>query len=251
MALGEVPREGIVSPKIVLPAVIDYTVRRSRRRRKTVQISVVGGEVIVAAPIRTPARELEEIVRKRTPWILRQLSEEAQKPDPTRFITGEQLPYLGQDVTLTVALSHDPETTVRFNPGRFHVSVPADLDDEQRADTIRAAITAWYNDRAAQQLPELVERWLPRLGGGEISKILIRNQKQRWGSCSADGTLRFNWRVIMLKPELIEYIVVHELAHLTHQNHSPNFWAHVSAVMPDAQQKRRELRETGRKLPTL
>lgn len=251
MAVGEVPPEGIVRPKIVLPDVIKYTVRRSRRRRKTVQISVVGGEVVVAAPVRTPARELEEIVRNRTPWILRQLAEEAQKPSPVRFITGEQLPYLGQNVTLAVALSHDPETTVRFNRGRFHVSVPANLDDDQRADAVRAAITAWYKDRAAQQLPELVERWLPGLGGGEISRILIRNQKQRWGSCSADGTLRFNWRVMMLKPELIDYIVVHELAHLTHQNHSRDFWAHVSAAMPDAQQRRRALREAGRVLPTL
>ncbi len=230
---------------------IKYTVRRSRRRRKTVQISIVGGEVIVAAPVRTPARELEDIVRNRTPWILRQLAEEAKQPAPTRFVSGETLPYLGQDVTLTVALSHNRETTVRFNRGRFHVSVPADLDDEQRAGAIRAAITAWYKDRAAQQLPELVERWLPSLGGGEISKILIRNQKQRWGSCSADGTLRFNWRVMMLRPDLIEYIVVHELAHLAHRNHSRDFWAHVSTAMPDAQQKRGELREAGRQLPTL
>ena len=251
MAVGEVPQERIVSSKIVPPAAIKYTVRRSRRRHKTVQISVVGGEVIVAAPTRTPARELEDIVRNRTPWILRQLSEEANQPAPTRFITGEKLPYLGQSVTLTVALSHDPETTVRFSRGRFHVSVPADLDDEQRTDAIRAAITAWYKDRATQQLPELVERWLPRLGGDSPSKILIRNQKQRWGSCSSDGTLRFNWRVMMLKPELIEYIVVHELAHLAHQNHSPHFWGHVSAAMPDAQQRRKTLREAGRKLPTL
>ena len=250
MAVGEVPREGIVSPELTPPAAIEYTVLRSRRRRKTVQISVVGGEVVVAAPVRTPARELEDIVRNRTPWILRQLSEEAQKPAPQQFVSGETLPYLGQDMTLTVALSHDPETTVGFHRGQFHVSVPAGLDGEQRTDAIRTAITAWYKDRAAQQFPELVERWLPRLGG-KVSRILIRNQKQRWGSCSADGTLRFNWRVMMLKPELIEYIVVHELAHLTHQNHSRDFWGHVAAAMPDAQQKRRELREAGRALPTL
>lgn len=230
---------------------IDFTVRRSARRRKSVQISVADGEVIVAAPVRTSARELEDIVRNRTPWILRQLSDEAQQPAPKRFVSGETLPYLGQGVTLTVALSHDPETTVRFTRGRFHVSAPADLDDEQRADAIRAAITAWYKDRAAQQLPELVERWLPSLGGDRPTRILIRNQKQRWGSCSADGTLRFNWRVMMLKPELIEYIVVHELSHLAHQNHSRDFWGHVSAAMPDAQQRRKALREAGRKLPTL
>ncbi len=230
---------------------IEYIVRRSRRRRKTVQISVVGGEVIVAAPTRTPARELEAIVRERTGWILKKLAEEAQKPAPARFVTGEKLPYLGEDISLTVTLSHDTKPTVRFARRRFSVSVPANLDDEQRADAIRAALTAWYRDRATEHLPKIVEDWLPRFGGDKPSRILIRNQKQRWGSCSADGTLRFNWRVMMLRPSLIEYIVVHELAHLTHQNHSRDYWSHVSAAMPDAQQRRKALREAGRTLPPL
>ncbi len=229
---------------------IDYAVRRSARRRKTVQISVVDGDVIVAAPRRTPMRELEAIVLDRAPWIFRQLEDDARKPAPIRFVSGETLPYLGRDAPLAVSFSHDSETTVRFSRGRFHVSVSANLDDEQRTDAIRTAITAWYRDRASQQLPELVRRWLPSLGGSP-SKILIRNQKQRWGSCSADGTLRFNWRVMMLKSALIEYIVVHELAHLTHQNHSRDYWAHVSAAMPDAKQRRKALRDAGRKLPTL
>lgn len=230
---------------------IDYTVRRSARRRKTVQISVVDGEVIVAAPRRTPARELEAIVRGRTEWILKKLAEEAQKPAPARFVTGEKLPYLGEDISLTVTLSHDPKPTVRFARRRFSVSVPANLDDEQRADAIRDALTAWYRDRAAEHLPSIVENWLPRFGGDKPTRILIRNQKQRWGSCSADGTLRFNWRVMMLKRALIEYIVVHELAHLAHHNHSRDYWPHVSAVMPDALQRPRALREAGRQLPTL
>ncbi len=232
-------------------ATIDYAVRRSARRRKTVQISVVDNEVIVAAPRRTPARELEAIVRERAAWIMQKLAEEAQKPAPARFVTGEKLPYLGEDISLAITLSHDPKATVRLARPRFSVSVPANLDDEQRADAIRAALTAWYRDRAAEKLPGIVENWLPRFGSDKPTRILIRNQKQRWGSCSADGTLRFNWRVMMLKPSLIEYIVVHELAHLKHQNHSRDFWDHVSAAMPDAQQRRKALRETGRQLPTL
>ncbi len=228
---------------------IDYTVRRSARRRKTVQISVVGGEVIVAAPRRTPVRELEAIVRERAAWIMKRLAEEAQKPAPARFVTGEKLSCLGEDISLTVTLSDDPKPTVQFARRRFSISVPANLDDEQRADAIRAALAAWYRDRAAEYLPSIVENWLPRFGGDKPARILIRNQKQRWGSCSADGTLRFNWRVMMLKPALIEYIVVHELAHLAHQNHSRDYWAHVSAAMPDARQRRKALRQAGRDLP--
>ncbi len=229
---------------------IDYTVRRSARRRKTVQISVVDGEVIVTAPRRTPARELEELVRNRIPWITRKLSEEAQKPAPPQFVTGEKLPYLGNDIPLVVTLSHDPKPSVRFSHRRFHVSAPTDLEDEHRTDAIRTALTAWYRERAAELLPEMVEHWLPSLGGSS-TRILIRNQKQRWGSCSADGTLRFNWRVMMLRPSLIEYIVVHELAHLTHRNHSREYWDQVTAAMPEALQRRKALREAGQELPAL
>ena len=84
---------------------------------------------------------------------------------------------------------------------------------------------------------------------GERSRVLVRDQRQRWGSCAPDGTLRFNWRATMLPPALIEYVVVHELAHLTHRNHSTDFWGLVSEAMPDAQQRRQRLREAGRTLP--
>ena len=70
-----------------------------------------------------------------------------------------------------------------------------------------------------------------------------------WGSCAPDGTLRFNWRAVMLNPSLIEYVVVHELAHLTHRNHSVNFWDLMSKAMPDAKQRRQQLRDEGHRLP--
>ena len=82
-----------------------------------------------------------------------------------------------------------------------------------------------------------------------MPSVLIRDQRQRWGSCAPDGTLRFNWRAVMLPPALIEYIVVHELIHLTIKTHSTDFWALVSKAMPDAQQRRRRLREAGQALP--
>ena len=79
--------------------------------------------------------------------------------------------------------------------------------------------------------------------------MLIRDQQQRWGSCVPDGTLRFNWRVAMLQPELAEYVVVHELAHLKVSSHSAEYWALVSSLLPDAQERRRRLREAGKMLP--
>ena len=228
---------------------IDYDVRRSDRRKKTVQITVDGGGVQVAAPMTTPDSELRAIVRKRAPWILSHASGEMLEAAPKRFVSGETLPYLGRNVRMVVEAADVRSTQVRFDHWRFRVALPKTLNSDERYESIRRAVVGWYRDRAAERLPEVVERWWPRLGRGEMSKILVRDQRQRWGSCAPDGTLRFNWRAMMLKPALIEYVVAHELAHLTHRSHSTDFWALMSKAMPDAQQRRNHLREAGRTLP--
>lgn len=228
---------------------IDYEVRRSRRRRKTVQITVDGGGVQVAAPMTTPDEDLRAIVRRRAPWILNHASNRMLEAAPKRFVSGETLPYLGRNVGILVedAAVRSPE--VRFDHWRFRIAVPETLDGDERYESIRRAVVRWYRARADERLNAVVDHWWPRLERGTRSRALVRDQRQRWGSCAPDGTLRFNWRTMMLKPALIEYVVVHELAHLTHRNHSPDFWGLVASLMPDAQRRRQILTEVGRTLP--
>ena len=228
---------------------IDYEVRRSKRRKKTVQIILSGGGVRVLAPMATSDSELQAIVRKRTPWILKHVSQSTLDAEPKHFVSGETLPYLGRNVRIHVETANVLVPSVRFDHWLFRVAVPETLNGEDRYQSIRGAAVQWYQERAAERLPETVERWWPLLGRGEMSRVLIRDQRWRWGSCAPDGTLRFNWRAVMLKPALIEYLVVHELAHLTHRNHSKDFWDLVSKVVPDALQRRKSLREEGRRLP--
>ncbi len=228
---------------------IEYQVRRSERRKKTVQITVDGGGVQVAAPLSTPEDELRALVKKRAPWILSHASAGILEATPKRFVSGETLPYLGRNVRMVVESGNVRSPQVRFDHWRFQVVVPEGIGDVERFDSVRRAVIAWYRDRARERLTAGVERWWPRLSSGELSPVLIRDQRQRWGSCAPDGTLRFNWRAVMLKPVLIEYIVVHELAHLTHRNHSRGFWGLMSNVIPDVQQRRETLREAGRLLP--
>ena len=228
---------------------IDYEVRRSGRRRKTVQITVDGGGVQVVAPTATPAGELRAIVRKRAGWILSHASDRMLEAAPKRFVSGETLPYLGRNVRMVVEDADVRRAEVRFDHWRFRVAVPKGLSGDERYESIRRAVVRWYRSRAEERLGEVVERWTPRLGQGDKVRMLVRDQRQRWGSCAPDGTLRFNWRAMMVKPALMEYVVVHELAHLTHRNHSPEFWALIASVMPDAQRRRRGLRESGRTLP--
>jgi len=229
--------------------VIDYEIRRSPRRKKTVQISVDGGGVRVASPIETGDADLQAIVRKRAAWILSHSSDAMLEAAPKRFVSGETLPYLGRNVMMIVKPADVPRPVLHFDHWRFRLDVPNDLGSDDRTEALRKAVITWYRERAGERLQSVVSRWWAQLGQGEMSQVLIRDQRQRWGSCSSDGTLRFNWRAMMLKPALIEYVVVHELAHLTHQNHAKDFWNLLSSVMPDAQQRRRDLREAGRLLP--
>ena len=197
-----------------------------------------------------PEGELRAIVRKRADWIMRHASEPSLQALPKEFVSGETLPYLGRNVRFVVEPSDEARSTkIRFDHWSFRLTIPRNLDDNERYDRIRSTLVTWYREHASKRLADSVSHWHRRLGLTKETRILIRNQHQRWGSCAPDGTLRLNWRIVMLEPALIEYVVVHELAHLIHRNHSPDFWRVVSNAMPDAQRRRRRLREVGGTLP--
>ena len=228
---------------------IQYHVRRSARRRKTVDITVDGTGVQVAVPQDTPDEDVRDIVHRRAPWILAHAPETLLEALPKGFVSGETLPYLGRNVRMVVSVGDVRAPEVRFDHWRLRITVPRYLSEGNRSGCIRRAVVAWYRRRAEARLATIVERWWPRFGGREPYRLLIRDQRQRWGSCAPDGTLRFNWRLAMLRPDLAEYVVVHELAHLRVRNHSTEFWNLLSRAMPDAQERRRRLREVGKSLP--
>ena len=229
---------------------IEYVVRRSKRRKKTVEIRVRGDDVLVAAPWRTSDKRLREFVLSRAPWIIERLDEERSRQEQAlRFVSGEKLPYMGRNVSLEVKAADVRSSSVKFDRWRFLLSTPRDLTVDERREGIQRAIAEWYKARAYVRIPEGVDQWWDRLGKRERSQILIGDQKRRWGSCSTDGTLRFSWRVMMLEPSLIEYVVVHELAHLTHHNHSASYWALVKKMLPDVQRRRQRIREAALRLP--
>ena len=131
---------------------IEYQVRRSDRRKKTVQVTVDGGGVQVAAPMDTPADDLQTLVRRRAPWILNHASDGLLTVAPKRFVSGETLPYLGRNVRMVFEAAdvHTPE--VRFDHWRFSIKVPRDLPDTERYERIRKVVVAWYRGRAAMRL---------------------------------------------------------------------------------------------------
>ncbi len=221
---------------------IEYEVRRSKRRKKTIEVKVSKEGVRVYAPWAASDRDLRTFVLDRASWILGHV-DKFNAIEPLRFADGETLPYLGYEIPMCFTTTDLPTPRVRLEGGRFLVVEPDGYDPGHRRAALGGAFLEWYMEQASDMLPEVVDQWWPVLGRGQKSRVLIRNQKSRWGSCGPDGTLRFNWRVMMLDPALVEYVVVHELAHLTVRNHSSDFWNLVSSVIPDAKDRREQLRD--------
>lgn len=111
----------------------------------------------------------------------------------------------------------------------------------------RTALENRYKEAARSYIPKRVA-YYHAMTGGDYRRIAIRDQKTRWGSCSSKGTLSFNWRLMLAPPAVLDYVVVHELCHLTHMDHSPAFWQTVEAVCPDYRSLRKWLKEHGNEL---
>jgi len=222
-----------------------YSVVRSTRRRKTVEITVARpGEVVVAAPVRTPVEKLEAIVKRRAPWILRHGGVSDPGAVAPCFASGDSLPYLGRRVRLSVRQSLEDGVDVRFQHWQFDVCVSRGLLGDARDLAVRAAFVHWYRQRATERVAERIGRFATLLGLTP-ARVLVRDQRHRWGSCSPDGVLRFNWRIVMAPPSLLDYVVIHELAHLRVRTHRSAYWALVAQAAPDYRERRERLRTLG------
>ncbi len=228
---------------------IRFEVRRSARRVKTIHIKVEGDRVVLVVPVRTPLSEAEDIIRKRERWILDHIARKPAQP-PQLLVDGcDELPFMGRSVSVVVKPVALQSPMARLVDDVLRVDVTAGLGDGEREEAARHAVIEWLRAQAADRLQAEVERWWPTLGRGERGHIRIGNQRRQWANCSANGAIRFSWRVMMLAPELIEYVVVHEMTHLTRMDHSKEFWALVAWAIPDAAHRRRRLREVQDQLP--
>ena len=243
---------------------IEYTVVRSARRKKTIEITLDPGHgVVVRSPARTTRKEIAELVQKRAGWILNHATEDILDPTPRRFTDGEKLFYFGEQVPIICTASEDTEVEIDFGSGRlprltaqaevsaqledgaFHITIPADIAEGEGIAARKKAVEEWYRKEAARLLPEIVARWQNKVSRKKPARVLIRSQRRRWGSCSSDGSIRLNWRIIMAEPALIDYVVVHELAHLAVMDHSPRYWKRVERALPDYRVQRKRLNEVG------
>jgi len=200
--------------------------------RKTLGITVKPDKsVLVKAPENASFEKIEHKIRKKAPWILRQkqyfLSFEPRITE-RKYVSGESILYLGRQYQLKVAKADFKK--VKYE-GRF-IEVRSPNTDR---DSIKGLIDKWYREKANKWFDEIAEPWIEKFQTYNVqpSKLEIKQMKYRWGSCTAKGKILLNPELIKAPKACIEYVIVHELCHLIHYDHTKAFFALQTKVMPD------------------
>lgn len=207
----------------MLPYIAISQVIRSRRRSIGLEITP-DARLIIRVPLRARAGVVEDIVDKKQQWIIRKLADARQRQDMSmrhEFREDEIFLFLGREYPLRLVDGTGP--VLAFNQSfllsRHYVSYG------------RQAFIRWYREQAAQIFPRRL-RYFCRMSGQACRRLSIGAARHRWGSCSRGGAIRLNWRLVMAPPEIIDYVIAHETAHLIRQDHSPRFWREVERLYP-------------------
>jgi predicted metal-dependent hydrolase len=219
--------------------------RFERRRRRTIGIRVSEHGLSVAAPLRAPWREVEGFLHEKARWILQKLDqrEAAGKPRTIFGESGETLPLHGREVVLFVAPG---KRSLSLLGTGLHINVP----EPHHRGTVRDLLLRWLKTRALDVLAPRVAHYATKVSLPP-PPLKLSNARTQWGVCMASGRLRLSWRLVHLDPELADYVVAHEVAHLVELNHSERFWALVEWLYPHWREARERIERDAATIPRI
>lgn len=220
---------------------IEYSIKRTKRK-KTLAINIAPTtQVIVLAPDFISREKIRGIITKKARWILEKqkyFKRLAMLFPEKEFISGEQILFLGRRYRLKIKGVQKESSSVPKLIGRkVFISVNKHLNPKEKKEIVKDALIKWYSSKSTKMIKQRVNRY-SKIMNVTPREIKIKDQKKRWGSCSKNGILRFNWRIAISPISVIDYTVVHELCHLKVKNHSADFWKLLSLVLPDYQGRR-------------
>ncbi len=210
-----------------------------RSRRKTIALIVsADATVIVRAPMRTDLDYIEKLVFQKRFWIAKKKKQALKNSGLVKaknFVDGEDFLYLGKNYKLKITDCDKINLTDNlYFPKKY-------LSDS------RTKMIEWYKEKALEKIIERVN-FYSQITNWKFKSISITNAKKRWGSCGPTGSLNFSWRLIMAPVSVIDYVAVHELAHIPEKNHSSRFWEKVKAIFSDYKNQRKWLKDNGKNL---
>ncbi|MDR2569189.1 MAG: M48 family metallopeptidase, partial [Oscillospiraceae bacterium] len=221
---------------------IKYTLIRSRR--KTLALHIIDDGVEVRAPLKVSKTDIDKFVASKEKWIenkLKQSSERTQQRMNFKLNYGSTVTYRGKDCPIT-ARSGD---RIGFDHAFWQFYIPPNLTSEY----VKDAVIQIYKILAECYLAERLLHFQTVMGV-TVTDFHITNAKKRWGSMSSDKSVCFSWMLVMADDDMIDYVVVHELAHITEMNHSARFWSIVEGILPDYRKQRERFKELSRKNAT-
>lgn len=221
---------------------IAYEVVRSRRKTADIVIER-DGRVLVRAPEEVATERIEDIIKSKRLWIFRNLAE-WRDLNATRVVreyrNGEGFLYLGRSYRLLLVAGQ--EQPLLLKSGRL--CLRRDLVDRGEIPVTKAAFRDYYIARGLERLTQRVQYYAPKVGV-RPRRTDVRELGHRWASCSPSGDLAFHWKCMMAPPTIIDYIVIHELCHLHHGDHTEAFWNEVDKVAPNYRERKEWLRKNG------
>ena len=215
---------------------VSFTLKRTSRRSIGLRIDDRG--LTVNAPLRASEKWLHSVLQDKARWVVEKLdSWQSKKSVPPQWLDGQGVSFVGETLTLRVVAS------LFSTPPQLHgKQLIVHVTDSTNETVIEQAVTQWYQRAAECLFKERVAHYAPLMN---VSPRIVKlsSARTQWGSCTVRGAVRLNWQLIKMPLRLIDYVVVHELAHLVEMNHSAAFWGVVGKVCPDYLKRRGELRK--------
>ncbi|HEY6773852.1 MAG TPA: SprT family zinc-dependent metalloprotease [Oxalicibacterium sp.] len=220
---------------------LDYALVRSKRRSIGFMIDDDG--LRITAPKWVTLTEIENAIHEKKRWIFAKLNERrersARRLQPQmEWRDGGKLPYLGDDITLRIRATQSAGILFDAATKELTICLPADAGEQQLKDRVQG----WLQLEAKRIFGERLPIYAEKLGVAYQS-FALSSATTQWGSCTADGRIRLNWRLVHFALPLIDYVIAHELAHLREMNHSPRFWATVQSIFPEFEAAKKALRD--------
>ena len=209
------------------------------KRKKTISILIKDGNVEVKAPFNLNQKEIDSFILKKEKWIKNKIlfQKSIKKLPNKKFINGEVFKFLGKDLKLKINISDAKKTYIKND----YIYLDLKNNTKNNRENIKKELELFYRSSSEKILKEktLIESKKMNL---KVEKIKVRSYKNRWGSCSSNGDISYNWKLIMAPKKIINYVIIHELCHLIHFNHSRDYWEEVSKKLPNYRESKEWLK---------
>ena len=212
---------------------MEYTIIRKKRKTLGIKVSQQG-EVIVLAPYQVNIKTIENILAKRKDWIVE------AKNSIKRYVSGDSFLFLGEEYVINLIETQDNNKSIEFNGSKFNVFI-----NEESVNNLNNKIKELLYSKYKEDFLKMINYRMSSLAqiiGVKPNEVSVRYQKTIWGSCSYDDNISINFKLALAPLEVVDYILIHELCHILHKNHSKEFWMSVQTIMPNYKEKRKWLK---------